>query len=106
MEKLILNMMCSSGVTEHELQERGEIVSCFGETLSWKYLCYIRDNPIKWNVQTEILYGEKDNLTSRETVDAFIREHNAKLTVMENGEHWFHTEEQMHFLDKWLQSRV
>ncbi len=26
----------------------------------------------------------------------------AELTVMPNGEHWFHTEEQMQFLDRWI----
>lgn len=30
----------------------------------------------------------------------------ASLTVMENGEHWFHTEEQMRFLDNWIQRRT
>lgn len=103
MEALILGMMLASGITEHELHERGEIVSSSGEILSWKYLCYVRDNPIKWNIRTAILYGENDNLTSRETVDAFIRGHDAKLTVMKNGEHWFHTPEQMKFLCEWLQ---
>ena len=24
------------------------------------------------------------------------------LTVMNNGEHWFHTDEQMNFLDDWI----
>ena len=24
------------------------------------------------------------------------------LTVMEGGDHWFHTEEQMCFLDEWI----
>lgn len=24
------------------------------------------------------------------------------LTIMKNGEHWFHTEEQMQFLDAWI----
>jgi hypothetical protein len=32
----------------------------------------------------------------------FAEKHHAGLTVMENGEHWFHTEEQMAFLDKWI----
>lgn len=27
---------------------------------------------------------------------------NASLTIMKNGEHWFHTGEQMDFLDRWL----
>jgi len=26
----------------------------------------------------------------------------AELTVMEEGEHWFHTDEQMRFLDNWI----
>lgn len=30
--------------------------------------------------------------------------HNAQLTVMQNGEHWFHTEEQMRFLDNWIKN--
>ena len=105
-ESLILGMMKLSGVTEHELSERVEIKTDYGETLSWKYLCYVRDNPVKWNVPTEILYGENDNLTSHETVKNFVRTHNAKLTVMKNGEHWFHTPEQMKFLYEWFKSKM
>lgn len=102
MEKLICDMMCWAGVTEQELCEKGEIPTDFGETLSWNYLKFVRENPINWPVPTEILYAGKDNLTARETVDAFVKNHNAKLTVMEEGEHWFHTPEQLTFLDEWL----
>lgn len=73
-----------------------------GETLSWEYLHYVRSHPIKWNVPTEILYGENDCLTSLETVTDFAKTHRLGLTVMKNGEHWFHTSEQMDFLDNWL----
>ena len=55
-----------------------------------------------WETPTEILYGGRDDLTAYETVSVFAEEHNAKLTVMENGEHWFHTDEQMRFLDEWI----
>lgn len=102
MEKLILQMMQMSGITEAELKEKGEIPTAFGETLSWEYLSYVREHPVKWDAPTEILYGEKDNLTAYETVSAFCKKHNANLTVMENGEHWFHTEQQMRFLDDWI----
>ena len=34
--------------------------------------------------------------------DSFAEQHDAVLTVMENGEHWFHTAEQMRFLDDWI----
>ena len=102
MERLILDMMKLSGVTEHELSERGEIKTDYGETISWKYLCYVRDNLIQWNVPTEILYSQHENLTTYETVKNFVRTHDANLTVMEDGEHWFHTPEQMKFLYEWL----
>lgn len=102
MERLIADMVAWANVTEDELKEKGIIHTSFGEDLSWEYLSYVREHPIKWNAPTAILYGSKDNLTSFETISAFAEKHNAKLTVMENGEHWFHTEEQMQFLDDWI----
>ena len=104
MEKLICNMMAWTGVTEVQLEKRKVISTDFGENLSWKYLTYVRKNPILWKIPTEILYGEHDNLTSLETVSKFARAHNANLTVMNGGEHWFHTDEQMKFLDGWIES--
>lgn len=101
-ERLIADMVAWANVTEDELKEKGIIHTSFGEDLSWEYLSYVREHPIKWNAPTDILYGSKDNLTSFETIAAFAEKHNAKLTVMENGEHWFHTEEQMQFLDDWI----
>ena len=102
MEKLIGNMMTWANVTERELAERSEIPTTFGETLSWRYLCYVREHPISWRVPSRILYGERDELTSQETISAFAKRIGAELTVMPGGEHWFHTEEQMRFLDDWV----
>ena len=102
MEKLISDMMTWANVTEDELRRKGEIPTAFGETLSWDYLCYVRDNKINWDVPTHILYGERDHLTSLETVSAFAAKTGATLDVMPGGEHWFHTEEQMRFLDAWI----
>ena len=104
MERLILDMMGWAGVTETELQERREIPTSFGETLSWEYLAYARRHPISWSVPTRILYGEMDNLTSYATISAFAKRIRAPLTVMSGGEHWFHTPEQMAFLDDWVRS--
>ena len=106
MERLISDMMMWAGVTEEELSERGEISTEFGEVLSYKYLCYVRDNPVMWSVPTYILYGERDNLTAFETISEFAGRINAPLTVMKDGEHWFHTEEQMKFLDEWVRNSI
>lgn len=65
-------------------------------------ITYVRQHPLSWNVPTHILYGERDDLTSLETMAAFAGRIGAELTVMPNGEHWFHTEEQMRFLDNWF----
>ena len=102
MEKLIVNMMLWANVTEADLKAKGVIHTDFGEDLSWKYLCYVREHPIRWKVPTKILYGEKDTMTSETTIRAFAREHKAELTVLAHGEHWFHTDEQMQFLDNWI----
>ena len=105
MERLIGDMMQWAGVTETELKSKGVIHTDFGEDLSWEYLCYVRSHPIRWDVPTQILYGTNDNLISYETIHAFAERPNAALTVMEGGEHWFHTEKQMQFLDDWIRKR-
>ena len=102
MEKLICDMMNWANVTEAELEQRKIIPTDFGEELSWEYLCYVRTHPLNWKVPTSIIYGEKDNLTSLETMRAFAEKQGATLTVMKGGEHWFHTEEEMKFLDEWI----
>ncbi len=105
MEKLICKMMAWAGVTEQELAEKSEIPTEFGETLSWNYLCYVREHPLHWRVPTCILYGGRDSLTSPETVTAFAERTGAEQTVMPDGEHWFHTQRQLQFLDSWITSR-
>ena len=106
MEKLIRDMMTWAKVTEEELHTRGVIPTAFGEDLSWDYLRYVRSHPVSWDVPTCILYGSGDHLTSRETIIAFAEKHNASLSVLQNGEHWFHTEEQLRFLDEWIRKSL
>lgn len=102
MEKLIIEMMNQEHISEKELFEKGIIETEYGETLSWEYLLWIRQNPVTWTIPTCILYGEKDNLQSIDTIKSFADRIGAGITIMENGEHWFHTEKQMKFLDNWL----
>ena len=106
MERLIRDMMGWAGVSEAELEAKGEIPTDFGETLSWDYLCYVRAHPTSWGAPTCILYGSADNLTAYETVRAFAEAHGAALTVMPGGEHWFHTPAQMEFLDDWIRKKL
>ncbi len=102
MESIILALMAQAQVTEEDLKTAGTIPLEGGIALSWEYLDYVRTHPVEWNTPTAILYAERDNLQPRETIEDFADAHGADLTVMPDGEHWFHTEEQIRFLDNWL----
>lgn len=104
MQRLIEDMMGWAHVAEDELRSAGSIATGFGETLSWDYLCWTRSHPICWQVPTSIAYGDRDHLTSRATIAAFAQACGARLSIMEDGEHWFHTPEQMAFLEAWLRA--
>lgn len=102
LEQLIVNMMTWAHVTEEDLKREKIIRTDFGEDLSWEYLCYVREHPIRWTVPTDILRGSEDTLSSADAVTRFAEKTGASLTVMQGGEHWFHTDEQMRFLDLWI----
>lgn len=106
MESLILNMMKWANASEDELMLKKEIETSYGEPLSWEYLSYVRNNPINWEIPTNILFADKDNMTSLETMTNFANKINANMTTMAGGEHWFHTEEQMKFLDNWFRKNL
>ncbi|MBR0413513.1 MAG: alpha/beta hydrolase [Clostridia bacterium] len=102
MEALIGDLMRAAQVSEAQLQEQGTISTAFGEDLSWEYLCFVRAHPLRWHVPTAILYGERDTLTSLQAMKTFAAQTGASFTIMKGGEHWFHTPEQMRFLDNWI----
>lgn len=107
MEKLIQNMMLWAGVSEERLKGESLIPTDFEETLSWEYYEYAKAHPIiRWRCQTDILYASNDNMTEREIVDKFVEQFHTSLTVMENGEHWFHTPEQLAVLNQWAAEHI
>ena len=106
MEALVRRIMTVNGITDRELQEKKEITVGSGQTLSWDYFEYVKDHPVKWDVPTEILYGENDALVPRDEIAVFSVKTGSGLTVMKNGEHWFHTSAQLSFLDSWIRSKT
>ena len=68
MEKLIRYMMDQAGVTEQVLSQEKEIQTGPGETLSWDYLEYVKNNKIQWDIPTHILYAEIGRASCRERV--------------------------------------
>lgn len=107
MERLIQNMMKWANISEEELKKKEEYETSFGEMLSWDYYKYVQNNPIvKWNSLTYILYGENDNLTERCVLDSFSTKNDCMVDVMPNGEHYFHTKEQLDYLENWLEKVI
>jgi len=102
MNALIETMMSWAQVTKEQLRQEKSIPTSFGETLSWEYACFAKEHPVRsWNSPTEILYGSGDTLTSQRTAESFARKFGCGLTILEGGEHWFHTPEQLAFLRAW-----
>ena len=107
MKAIIDNMMVWSNTTENELEEKQEIKTNFGQTLYWDYYKYVKENPIvKWNIETHILYGNKDNMQEQNIIKVFSNKFNCELFILENGEHYFHTEEQLDYYKNWLDKLV
>ena len=107
MKIIIDNMMLWSNTTEKELEEKQEIKTDFGQTLYWDYYKYVKENPIiNWNKKTSILYGDKDNLQDENIIKDFCDKFNCGLVILENGEHYFHTEEQVMFYKNWLDKLI
>lgn len=107
MPALIGRMMGWAGVSEEQLKTRRIIPTAFGQTLSWEYLRWARQHPIReWRAPTRILYAGRDELTDRSTADAFAARFGCALTVMEEGEHWFHTPEELAVLRHWEQEQL
>ena len=103
MNRLIGRMMAWANVSVRQLQVEKEIPTHFGQTLSWKYRQFALDHAIThWKSPTAILYATGDHLVERETVDQFCERFGCNLTVIEGGEHWFHTDAQIECLRKWL----
>ena len=105
MEDMISNMMLQAQVTEEQLKERQEIKTETGVVLSWKYLCWVREHPVKSICkETNILYGTQDEIIPYKIVKKFSEENNCRLNFVENGHHWLHTDREVAAMRKWEQT--
>lgn len=103
MKILIENLMKVSNVNYEKLKQEKIIKTNFGQDLIFEYYEYVKNHPIeKWNSNTNILYGENDNLQSENLIKDFSKNFNCKLSIMKKGEHFFHTNEQLEFYKNWL----
>ncbi len=106
MEHLIRQMFLWFHITEEELMAKNEIPTPI-DTMSWPYYLYVKEHPIdQWDAPTHILYGARDNLQSREVIDAFVNKFNCHLTVAENSEHPFMGEGDKEITEAWIEGSL
>ena len=107
MERIIRNMMTWFQVTPERLKEEGTIDTPAGQKLYWDYFCYVKDHPIeRWNVETAILFGAKDEICEYDTISHFVDRFHCVIEAMQDGEHYFHTDEQLSIYTKWLHRHI
>lgn len=107
MEQIINNMMIWFSVSEDRLKTEKEIETPIGQTLYWDYYCYVKSHPIDiWDKPTAILYGSDDNVSEFTVVSEFVERFHCKLHVLEHGEHYFHTDEQLQYYREWLKDNI
>ncbi|MDU2146839.1 MAG: alpha/beta hydrolase [Paeniclostridium sordellii] len=107
MKRIIDNMMLWFDIDEEYLKSKQIVKTPIGQNLYWDYYCYVKDNPIdKWNIPTNILYGLKDDLCESDIVFKFVKRFNCNITIMNKGEHYFYTQEQLKFFKQWVDESI
>ena len=107
MEFLIEQMMTSFSITPEQLKKQQEIPTPVGQTLYWDYYCYVKSHPLRrWTAPTAILRGERDDLCSKESITAFSERFDCRISVVPDGEHFFHTPEQLAAYENWLEQQI
>lgn len=101
MKRLINNMMVWFDVSEERLKREREVPTPIN-TLYWDYYQYVLKHPVEWKKPTALLYGEKDELCEYESIKVFAESCHARVTILENSGHFFHTEKQLDCHGHWL----
>ena len=101
MEELIIQMMAQAGITEGELKREKRSIHPVGKNIvGVPVLCQKESSCLEYSYRS-VVWGERPYDVLRN--DIRICEVDRRgLTVMKGGEHWFHTKEQMAFLDAWI----
>ncbi|MPM13428.1 IS1595 family transposase ISBth19 [bioreactor metagenome] len=107
MKRIIQNMMAGFQVSEERLKKERQIPLPIGQTLDWDYYNYVRESPVSdWNVPTAILWGSDDNVTEWSEISVFSAKNEISVKVLDHGEHYFHTEEQLRVFDAWADENL
>lgn len=99
-----LGMMKQNNISEELLKEKGEIELGDGQILSYSFNQHLKNDPIIWDVPTDILYAANDKLIKLEDVIWFMKDHpKSRLTIKSDSEHHIlKTPEEQQFVKEWI----
>ena len=107
MESMISNLMKWSGVSEERLKKEKEIPTDFGQTLSWRYLCYAREHEAHaYCSNTAVLYASGDKLIPKTVIDRFVSDNSCRIRLIDGGEHWLHTPDEIEIMNCWEEKEL
>lgn len=107
MENMISNLMKWSGVSEERLQKEKEIPTDFGQTLSWRYLCYAREHKVHaYCHDTAVLYATGDELIPKTVIERFVSDNSCRIQLIDGGEHWLHTPDEIEIMNRWEEKEL
>ena len=52
------------------------------------------------------IYGNEDNMQDENIIKNFSENFSCKLSILEDGEHYFHTEKQLDYYKNWLSKTI
>ena len=103
MYQIIFDIMASKDIYLEKLKEEKVIQIDDKTQISYDFYEHVRNEKDNWDVPTDILYGEKDQVVYIESIAEFLANHpKAKLTVKQGAEHYMHTEEEKEFIKQWI----
>lgn len=105
MKPFIESQLCKNKINMKQFEESKIIVLPNKQTLSYDFYQSIL-NKDAWKTKTYILYGEKDKVVDKNSIFDFLSNHNATLSIMKNGDHYFHKPGQLRFIKKWIMENL
>ena len=107
MRQMIEKMMTTEDVSIKRLKREKKIVTTSGQVFNWDDYQYVLENPIvSWNNKTAVLYGSLDDQCEYALIKMFTEKYHCEFAIIEGGEHFFHTEEQLTQFTSWLEKTL
>ncbi|BBF42309.1 alpha/beta hydrolase [Lachnospiraceae bacterium KM106-2] len=104
MNQLIHRMFRWFHLSEDILKEKQVIKTPF-HVMTWDYYQYVLSHPIdKWETPTNILYGTRDEMQSRDIIDDFVAKFHSELVIAENSYHGFAKEHDIPIAYSWMET--